>query len=82
MKCPVCSSEMEKGKAYLRGTTLGFLFVGFSHQHCWFKSEATGKKDIIVRSPSGFLTSAASELVNPSAYYCEDCGTSVIVGAT
>jgi hypothetical protein len=80
MNCPLCSREMDKGEAYVRGTALGFLFVGLSHQHCWFKSEATGKKDIIVRCPSGLLTSAPAKLVNPSAYRCENCRTSVIVG--
>ncbi len=82
MKCPACSSEMDQGKAYIRGTALGFLFVGLSHQHCWFKSHATGRKNIIARSGNGFLTRADAELVNPQAYHCEDCGTSVISGAT
>lgn len=81
MRCPVCSSEMDYGKAYIRGTALGFLVVGLSHQHCWFKSHATGRKKIIARSGSGFLTRAGAQSVNPQAYHCEDCGTSVIMGA-
>ncbi len=80
MKCPACSSEMDQGKVFIRGTALGFLFVGFSHQHCWFKSDATGRKKIIARSGSGFLTRTDAELVNPQAYHCEDCRTSVIIG--
>jgi len=82
MKCPICSSEMDQGKAYIRGTAFGFLFVGLSHQHCWFKSNTTGKRKIIVRSGSGFLTRTTVALVNPEAYHCEDCGTSVTIGAT
>ena len=82
MKCPTCSSEMDQGKAYIRGTALGFLLVGFSHQHCWFESNTTGRKKIIARSGIGRLTRAGAELVNPRAYNCEGCGTSVIIGAT
>ena len=82
MICPKCSAEMDEGKAYIRGTALGFLFVGFSHQHCWFESHAADKKKIIVRSGSGFLTRAGAKLVKPPAYYCEDCKTTVITEAT
>ena len=81
MKCPACSSEMDQGKAYIRGTALGFLLVGFSYQHCWFESHTTGRKKIIARSGSGCLTRADAELVKPQAYHCDGCGTSVIIGA-
>jgi len=82
MKCPTCTSEMDQGKVCVRGTLLGFLFVGFSHQHCWFESRTTGSKKIIVRSRNGLFTRADAEVANPPAYHCKDCGTSVIIGAT
>lgn len=81
MKCPTCTSEMDQGKACVRGTLLGFLAVGFSYQHCWFESQATGKKKIIVRSRNGLISRAGAALANPPAYHCQACGTSVIVGA-
>lgn len=80
MKCPTCTAEMDQGKAYVRGTALGFLAVGLSHQHCWFESHATGKKKIIVRSRSGWISTINAELANPPTYHCQECGTSVIVG--
>jgi len=81
MKCPTCSSEMDQGKAYVRSTILGFLYFNLYPQHCWFESHATGRKKIIVRNRSGFHIRADSEVVNPPAYHCKDCGTSVIIGA-
>ena len=81
MKCPTCSSEMEQGKAYVRSTILGFLYFNLYPQHCWFESHATSRKKIIVRNRSGFHIRADSEVVNPPAYHCKDCGTSVIIGA-
>ena len=80
MKCPECSSEMEKGMAYIRGTALGFLFVGFSLQHCWFKSQDSGRERIVVHNKSGFLTRKTAETVKPNAWYCEDCETTIVVG--
>ncbi len=83
MNCPLCSSEMDEGKAYVRGTVLGFLIAGFSHQHCWFKSHSTNKTKIIVRckNGSGSLARAAdAEFESRPAYLCEDCGTSIVVG--
>ncbi len=39
---------MEPGTNYVRGTFWGFLLVGFSHQHLWFR---TGNhKEVIVAS--------------------------------
>jgi hypothetical protein len=39
---------MVAGTAYVRGTVWGFLLIGFSHQHLWFRS---GKdKNIVLES--------------------------------
>ena len=81
MKCPSCSSEMDRGKAYVRGTVLGFLVVGLSHQHCWFEADAKGGKKIIVRSGSGLFTRADAEASNPTAFRCGSCATTVILGS-
>ena len=77
MKCPECSSEMEEGKAYIRSTTLGFLFFGFGAQHCWFKS-GTGKEQIIVHNKHGFRSAKTDGTVNPPAWHCDECGISII----
>ena len=78
MKCPKCSSEMEEGKVYIRSTALGFLFFGFSAQHCWFKPSGAGKEQIIVHNKSGFRSRKIDETVNPPAWYCDECGTTII----
>ncbi|GMU22990.1 MAG: hypothetical protein AMXMBFR13_30740 [Phycisphaerae bacterium] len=39
MKCPRCDEAMERGSAFIEGTLLGFLLIGFSHQHLWFQGE-------------------------------------------
>lgn len=38
--CPYCGTKMEPGVVFVRGTLLGFLAVGFSHQHLWFDAGA------------------------------------------
>ncbi|MCP4614469.1 MAG: hypothetical protein GY845_37800 [Planctomycetes bacterium] len=81
MKCPMCSSEMDQGKASVRSTILGFLYGSLLPLHCWFEPQATGRKKIIVRNRSGFHIRDDSEVVNPPAYHCKECGTSVIIGA-
>jgi hypothetical protein len=78
MKCPDCSSAMEEGKAYIRSTALGFLFFGFSAQHCWFKSRQTGKERIVVHNRHGYRSRRIDETVNPHAWYCDECGTTII----
>jgi len=66
---------MERGHAVVRGTLGGFLLVGFSHQHLYFRSDAPAPKTLFgARSErlvcrSGTLT---------SAYQCGRCGTLLI----
>lgn len=80
MKCPTCSSEMDQGKAYVRSMILGFLYGSILPLHCWFESKATSKKKIIVRNRSGLHIRDDTEAVNPTAYHCKDCRTTVIAG--
>jgi len=82
MKCPTCSSEMDQGKTYIRGRFFNSMYFSLFPQQCWFESNATGKRKLIVRNSSGLHTRADEGIVIPSAYHCEDCGTSVIIGAT
>ena len=77
MKRPECSSEMEEGEAYIRSTVLGFLFFGFSAQHCWFKPSGSGKEQVIVHNKIGYRSRKTDEAVNPPAWYCE-CGTTTV----
>ena len=47
--CPVCDGEIEHGSVSVHGTRLGFFFVGFSYQHCWFKGRSA-KEQIVIHS--------------------------------
>lgn len=52
MKCPYCGGEMVPGTALVRGTLLGFLAFGFSHQHLWFRQLDGGRNEKIIPSSS------------------------------
>ena len=47
--CPVCKGAIERGSVSVHGTVGGFLMVGASYQHCWFKSRE-GREDIVIAS--------------------------------
>jgi hypothetical protein len=59
---------MRVGTATIRGTLLGFMFYGFSHQHLWFKP-ADGS-----RAEGKVLGSGQST----RAFHCERCRLTVI----
>ena len=80
MNCPKCSSEMDEGRAYIRGRLFNSVYFSLFPQQCWFESVGSGRKQIIVRNRSGLHIRADEDTVEPGAYHCEDCGTSVIVG--
>jgi hypothetical protein len=60
--CPLCDGEIELGSVSVHGTLVGFLFVGFSLQHCWFK--ARNAKEKIVLNSRG----------RKSGFRCKACG--------
>ena len=62
MKCPNCNMEMEPGQAQVKGTLLGFLIIGFSHQNLYFRSAEGGVNEKIIRSGG-----------KRSGYYCRQC---------
>ena len=66
MKCPKCNEEMDQGIAKVEGTALGFLVVGFSHQHLFYKGK---KKERIVHSGDETL-----------AYRCASCDLTILEG--
>lgn len=66
LKCPYCDSRMIPGSAEIKGTLAGFLAVGFSNQHLWFRK---GK-----RERSRILVSEDETL----AHQCELCGAVAI----
>ena len=47
--CPLCEGELERGSVSVHGTLVGFLFVGFSVQHCFFKPR-DGKEQVVLTS--------------------------------
>lgn len=55
--CPICQGEIERGSLSVHGTLLGFLFAGWSYQHCWFKGRGKNEEQVVLRSgerTSGF----------------------------
>lgn len=44
VNCPACGAEMEPGTIAVKETLWGFLFVGASYQHLFFRGDG-GKKD-------------------------------------
>lgn len=60
---------MEKGVATVEGTFLGFLFVGLSLQHLFFKGPS-GKKNIVPSDDS------------IDAMRCAGCGLVILEGTT
>lgn len=66
--CPACGGEVEAGHVEIHGTFWGFVFVGFSYQHCWFVPEGR-REEIALRTDE-----------KRRAHRCAKCGTLVIVG--
>jgi hypothetical protein len=69
MKCPYCDGEMVEGTAQVRGTLLGFLAVGLSHQHLWFRPVDGSGDEIIIRSAG-----------QRAGHQCPQCGAVAIQG--
>jgi hypothetical protein len=66
--CPKCGGEVEVGHVEIHGTFWGFVFVGFSYQHCWFVP-AGRTEEIVLRTEE-----------KQEACRCTKCGTLVIAG--
>lgn len=63
MKCPQCFGEMQPGKLAVHGTFIGFLFVGWSYQHCWWQPAGDSGQEV------EFVSSNGSRV----AHRCEKC---------
>lgn len=61
-KCPLCQSELEQGFVSVHGTLLGYLLVGMSYQHCWFKGDESGD-EVVLKSRE-----------RRQAFKCQACG--------
>lgn len=72
MNCPTCGVEMVEGEASVRGTLLGSLFVGFSHQHLFFKRKKNRDGNRAMRKK--ILSSGRTT----RAYHCEKCRLTVL----
>ena len=66
LKCPYCNGTLKSGEAKIHGTMTGFLFVGFSHQNLYFKSELGEEIEVL-----------GSNECTP-AMRCEECGVVVL----
>ena len=66
MNCPQCSEPLIEGRVMVEGTILGFLLVGLSSQHLWFRRNG-GKREKVISSGG-----------SKPALMCERCGITVI----
>jgi hypothetical protein len=64
MKCPYCPIEMQKGCVYMKGTILGYFFLGIPYKNLFFREDKSKEKRLIIRN---------REIV--PAYYCKICGS-------
>ncbi len=69
MKCPYCGGEMVPGTALVRGTLLGFLVVGLSHQHLWFRQLDGGGDEKVIHSRG-----------QKAGHRCTECRAVIIQG--
>ncbi len=67
-RCPACGGTVESGHVEIHGTFWGALFVGFSHQHCWFVPDGRAE-EIALRTDD-----------KRKACRCTQCGILVILG--
>jgi predicted RNA-binding Zn-ribbon protein involved in translation (DUF1610 family) len=69
VQCPYCGGEVVEGTVSVRGTLLGFLAFGFSHQHLWFRPCDGSGDEVIIRSAG-----------QRAGHQCTQCGALVIQG--
>lgn len=80
MNCPYCDTVMEAGHLEVHGTVLGFMFVGWSHQNCYFR-RGDGTEEVVVKPRHGMFSRPKREEWRPKAHRCEKCGCVVVEGA-
>lgn len=76
MECPQCGEQMEEGNVFIRGTFWGFLLVGWSLQHCWFRPKAGGESAMVIRNATHFWRRPEW----PEGLRCDHCGAVIIRG--
>jgi hypothetical protein len=71
MRCPYCDGEMVPGTASVKGTLLGFLTIGLSYQHLWFRKldGGPGEDEKIIHSTG-----------KRAGHQCRQCGAVIIQG--
>ena len=69
LTCPSCGGTMRPGTAGVRATWLGFLFVGLSCQHLFFRPAGGDRKSDRVIVGSG---------ESSRAWRCETCGATLV----
>ncbi len=79
MNCPYCNTLMVDGNLALRGTGWGFLFFGWSYQHCWFIPE-DGESEVVVSNKLGPRASHPGCSSNRVAHRCPACFTLIAPG--
>ena len=70
MKCNNCNSEMEEGEAVVKATTLGFVVLGLSYKHLYFKGKGKGPNSKEIALKNNLLATALK---------CKSCGAIIIL---
>lgn len=65
--CPECGAAMIPGAFRIEATTLGWLFFGISYQHCWFRPEGGGSREVVIHRDG-----------TRAGYRCPQCATALI----
>jgi len=76
-ECPKCGGELVAGSLIVKATFIGFMFAGFSRQHCWFLPDMGGGKELVVHTPEGFLGETIGKRSRPRAVKCARCGLTI-----
>ncbi len=50
VQCPSCGAEMEPGVIVVKGTLWGFLLVGLSYQHLYFRGDEADEDECLMTS--------------------------------
>lgn len=70
---------MTPGSLEVRGTVWGFLFFGWSYQHCWFVPEE-GPAEMCVSNKLGSRAKHPDSGAFREAHKCQNCGTLIAPG--
>jgi hypothetical protein len=69
MNCPKCSAKLCPGLVTVHGTLLGFLWYGWSYQHCFWRSDQEPTNEVKIVGSNCFV----------QAFRCDACELTVVM---